>query len=228
VVGGRWSVVGVNIGKNRTTPLDRAVEDYQAAFMALAPFADYVTINISSPNTPGLRRLHERAALEELLGELAAANRKLSQPRPLFLKISPDETAEQLEQVVRAGCDAGIGGFVAANTTLSREGLRSPLASENGGLSGQPLAALARDATARIYTLVEGKLPVIGVGGIASAQGAYARIRAGASLIQLYTGLIYEGPALVGSINRGLARLLRSDGYTALSEAVGADVNVTG
>jgi dihydroorotate dehydrogenase len=214
-------VVGVNIGKNRDTPLERAAEDYLAAFVALAPLADYVAVNISSPNTPGLRRLHERAALEALLGALAAANRRLTRSRPLFLKISPDETPAQIEEVVRAGCDAGIAGFIATNTTLARTGLRSSLASEAGGLSGRPLAALACDTTARIHRLTGGHLPVIGVGGIASAAEAYARIRAGASLIQLYSGLIYEGPGLVRTINHGLARLLRRDGFTAVAEAVG-------
>lgn len=216
-------VVGVNIGKNRVTPLERAAEDYLAAFVALAPLADYVTINISSPNTPGLRQLHERAALESLLGELAALNRRLPHPRPLFLKVSPDETPAQLDDVVRAGCAAGIGGFIATNTTLAREGLRSPLGRESGGLSGQPLAARAQATTARIYRLVGGSVPVIGVGGIASAQDAYARIRAGATLVQFYTGMIYEGPGLPRAIKRGLAQLLRSDGYRSVAEAVGAD-----
>jgi dihydroorotate dehydrogenase len=222
VVGRRSSVViGVNIGKNRDTPLDRAAEDYLAVFVALAPLADYVAINISSPNTPGLRLLHERAALEELLGALAAANRYLA--RPLFLKVSPDETPAQIEQVVQAGCEAGIAGFIATNTTIARPGLRSPRAGEAGGLSGWPLAAAAQDTAARIYRLVGGRLPVIGVGGIASAEDAYARIRAGASLVQLYTGLVYEGPGLVRAINRGLAQLLRRDGLASLAEAIGAD-----
>jgi dihydroorotate dehydrogenase len=214
-------VVGVNIGKNRDTPLERAVDDYVAVFVALAPLADYVAINISSPNTPGLRRLHERAALEELLGALAAANRRLA--RPLFLKVSPDETPAQLEEVVRAGCAAGIAGFIATNSTLGRAGLQGRHARESGGLSGQPLAALAHAATAQIYRLLGGRLPVIGVGGIASAADAYARIRAGASLVQIYTGLIYAGPGLVGAINRGLAELLRRDGFGSVAEAVGAD-----
>jgi dihydroorotate dehydrogenase len=222
VVGRRWSVVvGVNLGKNRDTPLARAAEDYLAAFVALAPLADYVTVNISSPNTPGLRLLHERAALEELLGALAAANRRLT--RPLFLKVSPDETPAQIEQVVQAGCEAGIAGFIATNTTVARSGLRSPRAGEAGGLSGRPLAAAAQDTAARIYRLVGGRLPVVGVGGIASAEDAYARIRAGASLVQLYTGLVYEGPGVVRAINRGLAGLLRRDGFASLAEAVGAD-----
>jgi dihydroorotate dehydrogenase len=214
-------VVGVNLGKNRDTPLDRAAEDYLAAFVALAPLADYVTVNISSPNTPGLRLLHERAALEGLLGALAAANRRLA--RPLFLKVSPDETPAQIEQVVRAGCEFGIAGFIAVNTTIARGELRSTGAGETGGLSGRPLAAVAQDMVTRIYRLVGGRLPVVGVGGIASAEDAYVRIRAGASLVQLYTSLVYEGPGLVRTINRGLARLLRRDGFVSVAEAVGAD-----
>jgi dihydroorotate dehydrogenase len=215
-------IVGVNLGKNRDTPLERAVEDYLATFVALAPPADYVTINISSPNTPGLRLLHERAALEELLGALTAANRRFA--RPLFLKVSPDETPAQIEQVVQVGCEAGIAGFIATNTTVARPGIHHSRAGEAGGLSGRPLAAAAQETASRIYRLVGGRLPIIGVGGIASAEEAYARIRAGASLVQLYTGLVYEGPGVVRTINRGLARLLRRDGFASLAEAVGVDL----
>jgi dihydroorotate dehydrogenase len=213
----------VNIGKNRATPLERAVEDYAAAFVALAPLADYVAINISSPNTPGLRRLHERAALEELLGALVSLNRQLPRPRPLFLKISPDEDRAQLEQVVGAGEVAGIGGFIATNTTLSRAGLSSRLAGEAGGLSGWPLAERARQAVATIYSLTAGRLPIIGVGGVASGADAYARIRAGASLVQLYTAMVYHGPGLPSTIGRDLARLLRRDGFSSAAEAVGTE-----
>jgi dihydroorotate dehydrogenase len=219
-----WSpVVGVNIGKNRDTPLDHAVEDYAAAFVALAPLADYVAINISSPNTPGLRRLHERAALEELLGALVSLNRRLAQPRPLFLKISPDEERAQLEQVVGAGWASGIGGFIATNTTLARAGLSSRRASESGGLSGHPLAERARQVVATIYSLTEGRLPIVGVGGVASGADAYARIRAGASLVQLYTALVYHGPGLASTIARDLARRLRRDGFSSVAQAVGTD-----
>jgi dihydroorotate dehydrogenase len=223
-----WSFVhiGVNIGKNRATTLERAAEDYLAAVMALAPLADYIAINISSPNTPGLRRLHERAALAALLGDLTTQNRRMPQPRPLFLKVSPDEPPAQLEEVVQAGCEAGIAGFIATNTTLARTGLSNPLASETGGLSGRPLAHDAQRVVARIYDLTGGRLPVVGVGGIASAEDAYARIRAGASLVQLYTGIIYEGPGLIYAIKRGLARLLRHDGFTSAAEAVGTGVKI--
>jgi dihydroorotate dehydrogenase len=219
---GPWSstVVGVNIGKNRATPLERAAEDYLAAFVALAPLADYVTINISSPNTPGLRRLHERGAVEELLGALAELNGRMAQPRPLFLKVSPDEASEQIAGVVRAGCAAGIAGFVATNTTLARENLRGSAAGETGGLSGQPLAARARQVIRQIHALTGG-LPLIGVGGVGSAADAYAHIRAGASLVQLYTGLIYAGPGLPYRIKRDLAELLKRDGFRSVADAVG-------
>jgi dihydroorotate dehydrogenase len=225
VVGRRSSVVvGVNIGKNRATPLERAVEDYVATFVALAPLADYVAINISSPNTPGLRRLHERAALDALLGELVLINRRLPQPRPLFLKVSPDDSLAQLEQVVGAAGAAGIAGFIATNTTLARDNLSSPLAGEAGGLSGRPLAERARRMVAAIFRLTAGGLPIIGVGGIASGADAYARIRAGASLVQIYTAMIYHGPSLPSVIARDLARLLRRDGFSSVEQAIGADV----
>ncbi|NWG20119.1 MAG: quinone-dependent dihydroorotate dehydrogenase [Chloroflexi bacterium] len=221
-------VVGVNIGKNRNTPLERAVEDYVAAFVALAPLADYIAVNISSPNTPGLRLLHERAALEELLRELSACNRALPHPRPIALKVSPDETPAQLETVVRAGCEAGVAAFIATNTTLARPGLRSPLAGEVGGLSGRPLAERSRAVIAAIFAMTHGKPPVIGVGGVAGPDDAYAHIRAGARLVQLYTGMVYAGPAIARDTKRGLARLLRRDGLTSLEDAVGIDVCTAG
>ncbi len=217
-------IVGVNIGKNRDTPLERAVEDYVATFVALAPLADYVAVNISSPNTPGLRRLHERAALETLLHELTRLNRALPHPRPIALKVSPDETPDQLEAVVRAGCDAGIAAFIATNTTLARDGLHSRLAIETGGLSGRPLTQRARQVIGTIYRLTHGAPPVIGVGGVATAEDAYQHIRAGARLIQIYTGMVYAGPAIARDIKQGLARRLRRDGFTSLEEAVGVMV----
>ncbi len=221
-------IVGVNIGKNRDTPLERAVEDYAATFVALAPLADYVAVNISSPNTPGLRRLHERAALEELLRELMRLNRTLPHPRPIALKVSPDETPDQIEEVVRAGCEAGVAAFIAANTTLAREGLRSRPANETGGLSGRPLAPRARQVIRTIYRLTRGTPPVIGVGGIMNAKDAYLHIRAGARLIQLYTGMVYAGPAIARDIKRGLAHRLRRDGFTTVAEATGVDAEREG
>ena len=215
-------IVGINIGKNRVTPLERATEDYAATFLALAPLADYITINISSPNTPGLRLLHERTALEALLGELARLNRGLAPPRPLFLKLSPDETREQLADVVQAGVAAGIAGLVATNTTLARDGLRGRHAGESGGLSGQPLRDTARASIGLLHTLTGGALAIVGVGGVADASDAYGHIRAGASLVQLYTGLIYGGPTLIYTVKRDLARLLRRDGFRSVAAAVGS------
>jgi len=217
------TVVGVNIGKNRTTSLERAAEDYCAAFLALSPLADYVAINISSPNTPGLRRLHERTALEALLGELAELNRGLAAPRPLFLKVSPDETHQQLADVAQAGAATGIAGLIATNTTLAHSGLHSARAAETGGLSGRPLHKQARRTIGELFALTGGSLPIIGVGGVASAADAYTHIRAGASLVQLYTGLIYEGPSLIYAIKRDLAGLLRRDGFRSVAEAVGTE-----
>jgi dihydroorotate dehydrogenase len=221
MAGRRQPVVGVNIGKNRDTPLERAAEDYLAAFAALAPLADYVAVNISSPNTPGLRRLHERDALAELLSALAAANRRLPQPRPLLLKISPDESDAQIEMVVAVGCAAGVNGFIATNTTLRRDGLRGRYAAESGGLSGKPLAPRAQQVVAQVYRLTRGDPPVIGVGGVRSAADAYALIGSGAQLTQLYTGLVYDGPHLPSVITSGLTALLRRDGFRNAADAVG-------
>jgi dihydroorotate dehydrogenase len=217
------SVLGINIGKNRVTPLERAVEDYVAAFVTLAPLADYAAINISSPNTPGLRQLHEREALALLLGELSAINRRLQRPLPLFLKVSPDETPAQLDDVVRTAGDAQVTGFIATNTTVDRIGLRSPLREEMGGLSGVPLTERARRTIAYLYRATDGRMPIIGVGGVASADDAYAHMQAGATLVQLYTGLVYRGPGLVSEIKRGLAQRLRRDGVHSVVEAIGAD-----
>lgn len=218
----RHPVVGVNIGKNRATPLERAVEDYTAAFVALAPLAGYVAINISSPNTPGLRKLHDHHELTELLGALAMLNRRLPAPRPLFLKVSPDETPARLDQVASVAIDTGIAGIIAGNTTLARDGLRGAARAEAGGLSGRPLTTRARRAIAHLYATTEGKMPIIGVGGVMSAADAYGHIRAGATMVQVYSGMIYHGPGLAREIKRGLAALLRRDGYATLAEAIGS------
>jgi dihydroorotate dehydrogenase len=222
-VGSPPSVVGVNIGKNRTTPFERATEDYIAAFIALAPLGQYVTVNISSPNTPGLRQLHERSALAELLSGLQEVNRRLPAPRPIFLKVSPDETPDQLDDVVRVGYEVGISGFIASNTTLSRVGLQSVLQDETGGLSGRPLIQRARHTIRYLAAATSGDLPIIGVGGVASAVDAYEHIRAGATMVQLYTGLVYQGPGLIRTMKRDLAHLLRRDGFASVHAAVGTE-----
>ncbi|NOK64208.1 MAG: quinone-dependent dihydroorotate dehydrogenase [Chloroflexi bacterium AL-W] len=213
--------IGINIGKNRTTPLERSVEDYVATFVALVSLADYVTVNISSPNTPGLRQLHERTALETLLRELMEYNQRLPHPRPLFLKVSPDETAAQLDDVVRVALDVGITGFIACNTTLARDGLCGQSRDETGGLSGRPLTVRARESIAYLYRSTAGRLPIIGVGGVATAEDAYGHIGAGATLVQLYTGLVYEGPGCVQALKAGLVRLIRRDGLSSIQDAIG-------
>lgn len=201
-------VLGVNIGKNKDTPLEKAGDDYLALMDILAPLADYLTINISSPNTVGLRRLQERENLEILLKAVAQKKKdlqdKLKKPVPVLVKLAPDLSDEALDDALEAILHAGMDGVVATNTTLSREGLVSPLAGENGGLSGAPLAALSTQMVRKIYTRTSGRLAIIGVGGIQDAAGAKEKLDAGASLVQVYTGLIYQGPGLIRQICRDL------------------------
>jgi dihydroorotate dehydrogenase len=189
-----------------------------------APVADYLVVNVSSPNTPGLRDLQARAVLEGLLRELLQARAQTGTNVPLLVKIAPDLTREERADIAAVALATGIDGIVVANTTVARpRELRSPEAKEAGGLSGPPLFAAATALLAEIYRLTEGRVPLIGVGGIASAADAYAKIRAGASLVQLYTALIFAGPALIGEIKSGLAELLRRDGFGSVHEAVGTD-----
>jgi dihydroorotate dehydrogenase len=220
----RPGVVGANIGRNKDSA--DAVADYIAGVYALAPLADYLVINVSSPNTPGLRGLQDREPLAALLSGVLAARAEscLKRTPALLLKIAPDLTAEELAAVAEVSLEAGIDGLIVANTTIGRPGLGDlPVAAETGGLSGRPLFDLSTRVLAETYRLTGGRLPLIGVGGIASAEDAYAKIRAGASLIQLYTALIYQGPRLVRDIRRGLPALLQRDGFATLAEAVGAD-----
>lgn len=205
----RRPVLGINIGKNLDTALEQAAQDYLSTFVALAALADYVAINISSPNTPGLRLLHERSALEELLGTVCQVNNGLKKPCPVFVKISPDESEQQIAEVVEVGLSAGITGFIATNTTLAREGLCSTHVQERGGLSGRPLAQRSLLVLRQLQQLTDGRVPLISVGGVASAEDAYQRLQSGASLVQLYTALIYGGPTLVQEIKRGLAYRMR-------------------
>jgi dihydroorotate dehydrogenase len=197
-------VVGVNIGKNKDTPLERAPEDYAALVDRFAPLADYLVINVSSPNTIGLRRLQGRAALEALL-DAALASRD-AQPRrtPLLVKLAPDLDDAGLDDALGVLLDRGVDGVVATNTTLSRAGLRSAGATAAGGLSGRPLTVRANALVAAIAERAGGKLPIIGVGGISTAEDVRARLDAGATLVQLYTSLVYEGPGVVQRIVRAL------------------------
>lgn len=219
----RIGIVGINIGKNRDSA--DAEADYIEGLHRAATVADYLTVNISSPNTPGLRDLQSRAALESLLQRLVAARSATGVQIPILLKIAPDLVAEERADIAEVAIASGIDGLIIGNTTVARPiDLKSPQAHEAGGLSGRPLFAPSTEVLAEMYRLTAGRLPLIGVGGIASAEDAYAKIRAGASLVQLYTALVFAGPALIGHIKEGLVRLLHSDGFAAIAQAIGADM----
>ena len=210
--------LGVNIGKTKLA--EDAVADYVTTFARLAPYADYVAVNISSPNTPGLRDLQERGALETLLARLTAANRVGGLAKPILVKIAPDLDAAALEAVVGIARDYGVAGLIVANTTIGRAGATSPLAAETGGMSGAPLRDLADDVLRQAHALAGG-LPIVGVGGIFSAQDAWRKILAGASLVQVYTGFVYEGAGLPRRINQDLVLLMEQAGAGSLAEVVG-------
>jgi dihydroorotate dehydrogenase len=212
----RPAPLGVNLGKNRDTPLDEAVGDYVAGADALAAHADYLVVNASSPNTPGLRALQEPDRLAALLRAVRARSE-----RPLFLKIAPDLDDDAIDAAVDVAIAEGAAGLIATNTTVERP-VSDPRAGEAGGLSGAPLAARSTHVIRRAYRRAAGRLAIIGVGGIFTADDAYAKIRAGASLLQVYTGLIYEGPALVARLVAGLRERLARDGLS-LPDAVGRD-----
>ncbi len=215
-------IVGVNLGKNRDSA--DAAADYALGVRGLGPLADYLVVNVSSPNTPGLRALQGRALLAALIGRVQETRRSLKRPPPLLLKIAPDLAAEDRADIADVALAAGLDGLVVGNTTTARPaGLTGPHADEAGGLSGRPLFAPSTALLAEMYRLTQGRIPLIGVGGIGSGADAYAKIRAGASLVQLYTALVYEGPGLIGRIKRDLAPLLRADGFASIAEAVGVD-----
>jgi len=211
----RLGALGVNVGANKDA-VDR-ISDYRLGVARAAAVADYVTINISSPNTPGLRDLQHGAALRELLAACVEARGAT----PLFLKVAPDLEPAAIDDVAWAALDARIDALIVGNTTVSRPALRSAQANETGGLSGAPLAALARQRLADFRAATGGAVPLVAVGGIDSGAEAYARIRAGASLVQLYTGLVYEGPGLPRRMLRDLDALLARDGFSHVAEAVG-------
>jgi dihydroorotate dehydrogenase len=210
-------VIGVNIGANKDSA-DR-IADYEAGVRTFAPHASYLAVNISSPNTPGLRALQSRAALAELLGRVIAARPKGKGAKtPIFLKIAPDMPDDELSDVATEVLGHRLDGIIVSNTTLSRTGLRSPRASETGGLSGAPLFHRSTVVLARLRLLVGPKLPLIGVGGVDSAATAVEKIRAGADLVQVYTGLVYRGPGLPCDIVAGLAREMRQRGLKRLGD----------
>jgi len=214
-------VVGVNLGAGRDSK-DR-IGDYVQGIARMAEVASYFTINISSPNTPGLRDLQAPGALDALLKRVQDARAALPRKPALLVKLAPDIADEDLPEVVRVIVSHGVDGIVLSNTTLSRAGLSDPsFAKEEGGLSGRPLFACATRTLARIYKLTEGRLPLIGVGGIDSPETALVKIEAGASLIQLYTGLVFEGPSLIGRIKQTLVAALEQRGAQSLKPLIGA------
>ena len=227
-VGQRPAVLGINLGKSKVTPLEQAPDDYASSLELLAPLADYAVINVSSPNTPGLRELQDDAQLRRLVERL----RRLPACPPLLVKIAPDLEDEAIDAIARLAYEEGLAGVIAVNTSLNRLGLEQrriaqtgrTLAEEAGGLSGAPLRARALEVLRRLRAVAGPGLPLIGVGGIDSPESAWERISAGASLVQLYTGWIYEGPQLVPSILEGLVQQLDRHGFRSISEAVGSGV----
>ncbi len=214
-------VVGLNLGANKTSA-DRAA-DFAEVLGCAGPLVDFVTVNVSSPNTERLRDLQGPEALAGLLAGVNAANDALARPTPVFLKIAPDLNADALVETVAVALEAGVAGIVATNTTVAREGLRASARDEAGGLSGRPLFDRSTAVLARVHLLTEGRVPLIGVGGVESAKTAYAKIRAGATAVQLYTALVYGGISLARRIALGLDALLAADGFASVSEAVGLD-----
>ncbi len=233
-------VLGVNIGKNKNVPNEAAIENYLQSFDLAFEVADYVAVNVSSPNTPNLRELQRAEKLEELLGALQKRNKVLSSDssrqnaggkptevgtqnlKPLLVKIAPDLTDAEIELIVDISLKLNLAGIIATNTTVSRENLKSNV-NEAGGLSGKPLQNRSNEVISKIYQYSNGNLPIIGVGGVFTAEDACAKIAAGASLIQAYTGFVYRGISFAKQINTGLAKVLREKGFKDLDEAVGAN-----
>ena len=211
--------LGVNIGRSRAASNDEAPDDYAYSFDRLHAFGEFVVANLSSPNTPGLRSLQMRDAIVPLLDRLAERNRALGE-KPLFVKVAPDLTDAELEGIV-ASLDGRAHGLVATNTTIRRDGLRGAARDEAGGVSGRPLSALNTRVIRALFRLTRGRVPIIGVGGIFTAEDAYEKIKAGASLVELYTGFVYEGPGAPRRILAGLRRLLDRDGFTHVAQAIG-------
>jgi dihydroorotate dehydrogenase len=219
----RGGIVGLNIGANKDSS-DR-IGDYRSAFARLAPFADYITINVSSPNTPGLRALQNRELLEQILGSLAEERANLPRATPLLLKIAPDLERAAIDDIADVAVAFGLDGIIATNTTTERSpSLRDPDRQEAGGLSGAPLFRRSTKVLKQLRERVADKLVLVGVGGVGSGADAYEKIRAGATLVQLYTALVFDGPGLIGRIKSELLNVLERDGFQKLSQAIGADL----
>lgn len=220
---GRPGIVGVNIGANKDSA-DR-IFDYATMARAMAPLASYLTVNVSSPNTPGLRALQDEAALRELLAAVTAARDEKcgAGGPPIFLKLAPDLTPADVDAIARIAIETRLGALIVSNTTVTRPALRSHHADEAGGLSGVPLRDLALERLRDFRKATGGAVPLVGVGGIAGADDAWQRIRAGASLVQLYSALVFDGPELVHRILRGLEKRMKRDGFQSIAEAVGSE-----
>ncbi len=221
----RKCIVGVNIGKNKLVPNEEAVENYLKSFDLVHPVADYIAINISSPNTPNLRELQKSENLDELLRALQNRNKELV-ALPLVVKIAPDLSENEIEAAVDICQRHEIAGIIATNTTISRDSLKTknPANFGAGGLSGKPLAKRSNEVISTIYRYSKGKLPIIGVGGIFTAEDAFEKIASGASLLQAYTGFIYGGPSFALTVNEGLAEILKKKGFDSLDDAIGSGV----
>lgn len=216
---GRPGIVGVNIGANKDSA-DR-IADYAQMTRIMAPLASYLAVNISSPNTPGLRALQDESALTDLL-QAVMAERGTEGP-PVFLKVAPDLEPTDIEAISRIAIDQKLGALIVSNTTIARPELRSANAGETGGLSGAPLRQPALEKLRAFRKATGGQMPLVGVGGIATAEDAWERIRAGASLVQLYSAMVYRGPGIARDITRGLERLMQRDGFSSIAEAVGSE-----
>ena len=215
----RDAIIGLNLGANKDS--ENRAADFATVLATCAAHLDFATVNVSSPNTEKLRDLQGKDALSALLAGVMSTNAALDRPIPIFLKIAPDLTDAEIADVAEVALTSGIDGLIATNTTLDRHGLTSAHRDEKGGLSGQPLFEKSTRVLAQLYRSTEGKLPIIGVGGVASAEDAYAKIKAGASAVQLYSALVYHGLGLVPQIAEGLDALLKRDGYATVAEAVG-------
>jgi dihydroorotate dehydrogenase len=216
---GRPGIVGVNIGANKDAR-DR-IDDYALMTKAMAPLASYLAVNISSPNTPGLRALQDEGALTALVDAVLAARGDMRVP--VFLKVAPDLERADVDAIARIALDRGLDALIVSNTTISRPILVSAHADEAGGLSGAPLREMALQRLRDFRRATGGAIPLIGVGGIGNARDAWTRIRAGASLVQLYSAMVYEGPGIARTMTRGLERLMREDGFKSIAEAVGSE-----
>lgn len=219
----RPGIVGVNIGANKDS--DDRIADYAAMALIMAPYASYLAVNVSSPNTPGLRALQDEGALAALIDQVTEARDQAvdASPPPIFLKVAPDLEPADIDAIARIALDKRLGALIVSNTTISRPTLRSRHAGEAGGLSGAPLRDLALERVRDFRSATGGGLALIGVGGIATAEHAWERIRAGASLVQLYSAMVYHGPGLGARIASGIERLMRRDGFTSIAEAVGTE-----